>query len=154
MEERGRGPVSWKDKGCFGDVRLQRTRGSRDMALWGPGGRRELVGKGREIQRRQSGKTGEEKQWGQETRRKTWGGRGMRDKQGKGEGDGRGPRLHRVRTARAETKREDEQLRPATPREDCTQGRCCGLTVNAPRHPDCVPSRQALDPTSLLGPAV
>lgn len=38
MEERGRGPVSWKDKGCFGDVRLQRTRGSRNVALWGPGG--------------------------------------------------------------------------------------------------------------------
>lgn len=33
--------------------------------------------------------------------------RGMKDRQGKGEGDGRAPRLHRVGTARAETKRED-----------------------------------------------
>lgn len=38
MEEKGRGPASGKDKGCFGDVRLQRTRESRDVALWGPGG--------------------------------------------------------------------------------------------------------------------
>lgn len=64
------------------------------------------MGKGREIQRGQSGEMGvrnsEERRHGERRSR-----RGMKDRQGKGEGDGRAPRLHRVGTARAETKRED-----------------------------------------------
>lgn len=47
------------------------------------------------------------KQWGQETQRERWGGRGVKDRLGKGEGDRRAPRLLRVGTARAGRKRED-----------------------------------------------
>lgn len=47
------------------------------------------------------------KQWGQETQRERWGGRRVKDRLGKGEGYGRAPRLLRVGTARAGTKRED-----------------------------------------------
>lgn len=43
----------------------------------------------------------------------------MKGRQGRGGWDGRTLRLHRVGTARAETKRGLEQLRPATPRQDC-----------------------------------
>lgn len=105
MEERGTGPASWEDKGCFGDVRLQRTRGSRDVALWGPGGGSwwEREGKTKRTEWRDGG-------WetvGTGDTEERWGGRGVKDKLGKGEGDGRAPRLLRVGTARAGTKGED-----------------------------------------------
>lgn len=64
-------------------------------------------GKGKGKQRGQSGEMGGGKQWGQETQRERWGGRGVKDRLGKGEGDGRAPRLLRVGTARAGTKGED-----------------------------------------------
>lgn len=64
------------------------------------------MGKGREIQRGQSGEMEGEKQWGQETWGKMERERGERQtRQGRGR---KSPQLCRVGTARAETKREED----------------------------------------------
>lgn len=89
------------------------------------------MGKGREIQRGQSGEMGGEEQWGQETQ-----GEMERERDERQTGQRRGARKSPEAAQGGDSKGRDkegrlEQLRPATPREDYAEGRCCVLTVNS-----------------------
>lgn len=98
--KRGEAWLAGKTKDAL-DVCLQRTRESRlcRVQAAGAGGKRKRNTKRAEWRDGGRGTVGDrrhEERWS-----------GMKDRQGKGEGGGRAPRLHRVGTARAETKRED-----------------------------------------------
>lgn len=98
----GEAPASWKDKGRSGDVRrLLRTRGKQRRGSVGSR-RRELVGKGTEIQKGQSGEMGGRETVGTGATEGEMGRERVKER-----GTEEPPGLCRVGTARAETKRED-----------------------------------------------